>query len=403
MTATAPAHRRSGSTKADIVVEAAGLFAERGFAAVSVQEIGEGVGITAGAIYRHFPSKEAVLHAVLLESIDAWVAAAEPEPSRHGAERLVSRVVRSSVQLVVDRPGELATYVRERHRADGQTRTELASREAVLFERWSDAIAAARPGLSRAEIIIRQQAVNGVLSSLALRPAGMSQPRLRALVTDGLLAVMTAAPSPVGSTADNTPEERTWRAPTPRREQIITVAMRLFAQRGFHGVGMDEIGEAVGMSGPSLYQHVKGKADILLDAYDRAGALVLAGAADALSAATSASEALDRLIRSFVDVAFEHVDLVAVTSREGASLPAPERPRLARRRRDLHEQWAAVLRELRGDLSSGDGRILVRSALALVLSLARNRRDSSPSVDATAHLVRAFLLGGDLNPPQEQP
>ena len=113
------AHRRSRSTKGDIVVEAAGLFAERGFAAVSVQEIGERVGITAGAIYRHFPSKEAVLHAVLLESIDAWVDAAAPAPSTDGAEQPVSRVVQSSVQLVVDRPGELATYVRERHRADG--------------------------------------------------------------------------------------------------------------------------------------------------------------------------------------------------------------------------------------------------------------------------------------------
>ena len=46
---------------------------------------------------------------------------------------------------------------------------------------------------------------------------------------------------------------------------------------------MDEIGEAVGMSGPSLYQHVTGKADILLDAYDRAGAFVVAGAAAAVA------------------------------------------------------------------------------------------------------------------------
>ena len=107
-------------------------------------------------------------------------------------------------------------------------------------------------------------------------------------------------------------------------------------------------------------------------------------------------------MRSFVDVAFEHVDLVVVTSREGASLPEPERPRLARRRRDLHEQWAAVLREMRSDLSPGDTRILVRSALALVLALARNRRGSSPSVDATVHLVRAFLLGGNPTTPQEQ-
>ena len=54
-----------------------------------MQEIAERVGITAGAIYRHFPSKDAVLDAVLLESIDAWVEAAEAAPS--DGEQPVSR------------------------------------------------------------------------------------------------------------------------------------------------------------------------------------------------------------------------------------------------------------------------------------------------------------------------
>ncbi|MBI0385672.1 helix-turn-helix transcriptional regulator, partial [Streptomyces albiflaviniger] len=40
-------------------------------------------------------------------------------------------------------------------------------------------------------------------------------------------------------------------APAPsRREQILKEAARLFAERGFHGVGVDEIGAAVGISGP---------------------------------------------------------------------------------------------------------------------------------------------------------
>ena len=49
-------------------------------------------------------------------------------------------------------------------------------------------------------------------------------------------------------------------APTPtRREQILREAARLFADRGFHGVGVDEIGAAVGISGPGLYRHFAGK------------------------------------------------------------------------------------------------------------------------------------------------
>ena len=76
MTEPTALRRRSGSTKHDIVVGAAALFAERGYHAVSVQEIGERVGITGGAIYRHYPSKDAVLHAVMVDTIERWLTVA---------------------------------------------------------------------------------------------------------------------------------------------------------------------------------------------------------------------------------------------------------------------------------------------------------------------------------------
>ncbi len=53
-------------------------------------------------------------------------------------------------------------------------------------------------------------------------------------------------------------------APT-RREQILKEAARLFAERGFHGVGVDEIGAAVGISGPGLYRHFAGKDAMLAE------------------------------------------------------------------------------------------------------------------------------------------
>lgn len=53
-------------------------------------------------------------------------------------------------------------------------------------------------------------------------------------------------------------------APT-RREQILREAARLFAERGFHGVGVDEIGAAVGISGPGLYRHFPGKDAMLAE------------------------------------------------------------------------------------------------------------------------------------------
>jgi AcrR family transcriptional regulator len=387
----APGVRQAPERKRDILVAAAGLFGGRGFADVGMQEIGERVDVTAGAIYRHFPSKDAVLEAVLIDAVDAFLRAAELDPSMDTTEPPVNLVLRASAQLVVDRPAQVATYVRERHRLARRERSDLAGRETLLFRRWSEVMLASRPGLSVADIVIRQQALFGVLSSLPLGSIGFRQPRLRTAITDGLIALANADPFTPASDVLNA--ERTWLVPVPRREQIITAAVHLFAERGYHGVTMDDIGDALAMSGPSLYEYCAGKADILVDAFDRAAVYVIGGAFAAVASATSASDAVDRLVRSYVSVAFAHTDLCVVTSREGAAVPQSERARLLRQRRDLLEQWSLLLRDLRADVSWSDARALTRSAVALILAVARGRRDGSPSIEATVALARAFLLG----------
>jgi len=56
---------------------------------------------------------------------------------------------------------------------------------------------------------------------------------------------------------------------TTKEEQILNVALSLFAEKGFDGVGIDEIGTTVGIKGPSLYYYFKGKQAILDGIIDR--------------------------------------------------------------------------------------------------------------------------------------
>src|SRR5680860_829910 len=50
-----------------------------------------------------------------------------------------------------------------------------------------------------------------------------------------------------------------------RREQILSTAAELFAARGFHGVSVDELGAACGISGPALYRHFAAKDAMLAE------------------------------------------------------------------------------------------------------------------------------------------
>ena len=62
-----------------------------------------------------------------------------------------------------------------------------------------------------------------------------------------------------------------------RREQILDAAAELFARYGFHGVGIDDIGKAVGISGPALYRHFRSKDAMLAEMLTGISDRLLAG------------------------------------------------------------------------------------------------------------------------------
>jgi AcrR family transcriptional regulator len=61
-----------GSTKEDILIESTVLFATKGYATVSMRDIAGKVGITPGALYNHFSSKEDLWNAVLSHTIGLY-------------------------------------------------------------------------------------------------------------------------------------------------------------------------------------------------------------------------------------------------------------------------------------------------------------------------------------------
>jgi len=71
--------RTSGgaATRERIVAAAERLFAERGFAGVSMPAIAAGAGITAGAIYKHFESKEQLFFTIVRRAVEAAPATIE--------------------------------------------------------------------------------------------------------------------------------------------------------------------------------------------------------------------------------------------------------------------------------------------------------------------------------------
>ncbi|MFT4229748.1 MAG: helix-turn-helix domain-containing protein, partial [Microbacterium sp.] len=53
------------------------------------------------------------------------------------------------------------------------------------------------------------------------------------------------------------------RAKANRQASLLREAARLFAEHGFNGVSLEDLGAAVGVSGPAIYRHFANKQAVL--------------------------------------------------------------------------------------------------------------------------------------------
>src|SRR5690349_17886819 len=98
-----------------------------------------------------------------------------------------------------------------------------------------------------------------------------------------------------------------------RREQILTVAARLFARRGYHGVSIADLGAAVGISGPALYRHFPGKEALLAEMLVGISEHLLAGGREITAdTAGTPDELLDRLVAFHGAFAAREPELIVV-------------------------------------------------------------------------------------------
>ncbi|WP_456599421.1 SACE_7040 family transcriptional regulator [Blastococcus sp. SYSU DS0616] len=129
-----------------------------------------------------------------------------------------------------------------------------------------------------------------------------------------------------------------------RREQILQAAARLFAERGSRAVGVDDVGAAVGVTGPAIYRHFASKDAMLAEMLLRISARLADGGRDRVAAAGSDPAAQLRALIDFqVDFALDNPALIVVHDRDLGSLPEAEAAQVRRLQRRYVEVWVAVL------------------------------------------------------------
>jgi len=127
-----------------------------------------------------------------------------------------------------------------------------------------------------------------------------------------------------------------------RRSLILESALELFATRGYQSTTMDEIGERVGIRGPSIYKHFRSKQDLLLVLMFQTMEQLLEGFESAVSASDDVGQQLKLAVEAHVRYHARHRFEAFVGTREINSLTEPERSKIV----DLRGEYERKFRDL---------------------------------------------------------
>ncbi|MEV0335218.1 TetR/AcrR family transcriptional regulator [Nocardia sp. NPDC050717] len=190
--------RGAADTGARIRAAALDLFAERGFHATGVAEIGARADVQRGALYYHIGSKEELLWEILGDYTRLLLADAERIVDR-GADPVATLrlLIRSHVELIVTHRRAVAVHLRDGDALTGARAADLQRLRDRLQRRWQDVLDAGyAAGLLRTADHVVTNGLLGMLNSLGYwyRERGTRSPaEIADILTDTVLSGLTAA------------------------------------------------------------------------------------------------------------------------------------------------------------------------------------------------------------------
>jgi AcrR family transcriptional regulator len=378
--ATRPPNRKQ------LIVEAAGqIFSERGYHGASMEEIAAAVGISAAALYRHFPNKYALFAEAANVMVDRLVAAVDESPPDAALKDVLAAITRVTVSHRVS-GGLYRWEARYLQRPD---RRQLRAKFTHVVERVTEMVRREYP-LPQEQL--RAVAALGAIGSITMHHTSVSERRINELLLATALRVVTTDPAADTGSA-RLVEMPAQPVPRTRRAEILAAAIPLFAKDGFANVTNAQIAQAAGLAPSAIYRHYPGKVDILVAACLQAAGLLTQAVDRSLHRAAGPGDGLVALTAAYVAYSFEHRALNSVAEAEVAGLPAGLRRPLVVAQREHIAVWEQQLRATRPELDPRHARLLVHAGFGIVLEAGRALRwqDTPGHRDAITALVTGAL------------
>lgn len=366
------------STRAvEIVDAAAALFAERGFARVGVDDVAAAVGITGGAIYKHFTGKNDLLDQCIGAALAQTEDAVRGSVDVHAAIRALA-----DAATTFRRNGLLLT--REVRSLDGPAATKVRSRIDAVRAELAVLVEHERVALGPTDSLLVADALLALMCSTAHHNVSLSQHQTVALLAGMARQVLLVQLPPAIDEPAAVPAGHARPAAfVDRRDMLIDAAIDLFGRRGYWAVTMEDLGAAVDIAGPSIYQHFSGKAELLVAVFTRGNEGLRLGLSRALSEGRDARDALRLLVASYVDFVLGHPGINRLLINEVLYLPELERSSIRGMQQRYVAEWVNLVRATNPNVDEPTARFMTHG----VLSVVNNRGPADPRARQRCHDV----------------
>ena len=195
----------------------------------------------------------------------------------------------------------------------------------------------------------------------------------------------------IESAETHNPADEPTRRPPNRRALILEAAIQLFHERGYPATSVDDIGSAVDVSGPAIYRHFSSKEEVLVEAMILAADEVHEAIQVARVSEDEPQVLLERYVSAYTRTALRRSALIAVWTSEARHLSSERRSPMSKRLRAWINDWTAVLRSVRPELSNEQANLLVTATIGMITSTATNARVDSRTQNRLTTIAMATL------------
>jgi AcrR family transcriptional regulator len=372
-TVVQPVRRRPKDRKKQILEQAVGLFIDRGFHSVKLEDIAEAAGVTARALYRHYDNKQALLAEAIRTGQDQYQSARRltdgraettPRPLNADLLDLIAAAIASRALTVL--------WQREARYLNDGDRAEVRRRINAIVAGMRDNVLLEVPGLSPQHSELRAWAVSSTLTSLGRHNLALPTDELNERLYQACMAAARTPPvcelKPLTAAAAARDEEGVLFS---RYETLLAAGARLFRAQGYPAVSTSEIGKGAGIAGPGLYRSFSSKQAILDALIRRLDEWWSLECVRTIRANSEAAQRLRGFVMGHVRVSLEAPDLVAVSITELSHASSEVRDGYIRNQTDREALWIDLIRKLVPKTTVAEARLLVAAAISFIEDVAR--------------------------------